>query len=1111
MASAISPERTRSVATFVGRDRELAELRAGLDDVGAGHGRLFLLSGEPGIGKTRLSEEISNDASARGMRVVWGRSWEGGGAPAYWPLVQVIRALVEGVNPGDLNVYLGSDARDIARMVPELFPPAAVESSAAGPDPGQGRFRLFDTVASLVRNSARLRPLLMIVDDLHDADEPSVQMLTFVARTLKAEPLMIIGTYRDLEVRRSPGLLHLIGELRREGVELSLGGLDEKSVASLIQQRLGLPPKERMAAELHSATAGNPLFVDGVTRMLAAEGKLGDHAQADTYDFKLPASVRETIRSRIEALPDSTRSILSTATVFGTEFELRPLAQVAELSAGEALESLEEALRTGIVMAISRQRYRFAHALIRRELYDSLGQAARLRMHRRIGETLEGLYQANPGSHLAELAHHFREDGVAEKAIDYLSRAGDEAWRVYAHEDALSHWSAALELVEEFGGYRRLYADLHHKHAHAMGVQGERAGRREHLEEALRMYEELGDAHGAAEVHVSLGNDLSVVGFAGAQDIPRAADHLRQAEAVLSKGPDNYNLVLLYLFIGNVAARSCRVRDAVVAFRHSMEIAERIGDSGSWTVCAGGLTTTLTQTGQIGEALEIQAQVWSKLDTLNIPGAAFAAVGWAGSCLMELWDPRGAQRWWATELAKSRLGKGQRKVLMRGLQVADLWAGDLPAARSLLAQGPHPGAAGMLAFYEGEWERADSIFEQCLERARSGVPGEMQLYGQALARVRWVRREPAHAETLLRDALALYSEEEPHCQVEMVVRPELALVYLEMGKLEDAVAEVSRCREVSAGEDWRGLGGHLARADAAVADRAGKLDAALEGFETAVTIFRKYALPWEEADTLQRWGRAMFAAGAPDRAIEKFDAAIEIYRRCGAGERWVERVEADRPSSAPRTAKGEDTAGVQNDAVFRGEGDYWTIAYEGKTARLKDAKGLHYIAYLLAHPGQEIRALDLVTRIGGGGEEPLETASAKDFARSDTVAGNLGHAGEVLDAQAKAAYGRRLKELREELEEARELGNEQRAEKAEEEIEALGRMLKGAIGLAGRDRRAASSTERARIAVTKAIRLSLNKIAENDASLGKLLSTTIKTGTVCAYVPDDRFPVSWRL
>jgi tetratricopeptide (TPR) repeat protein len=424
-----------------------------------------------------------------------------------------------------------------------------------------------------------------------------------------------------------------------------------------------------------------------------------------------------------------------------------------------------------------------------------------------------------------------------------------------------------------------------------MGGQGERARHLEHLEEALHIYEELGDADGAAQLHLSLGNNLSIVGLARAQDIPRAADHLRRAEAVLSKGQENPDLVKLYFFIGSVAAQSCRVRDAVVAFRHSMEIAERIGHSEFWAMSAGSLTWILPQTGKIGEALEVQAQVWSKLDTLNTPGFASATVAWSGYCLMQLWDPRGAQKWWGTELAKSRLGRGQRKVLIRVLQDAYLLSGDLPLARSLLEQEPHASASGMRAFYEGDWERADSILEQGLERARSGLPGEMLLYGQALARVRWVRGEPARAETLLWDALALYPDEEPHRQVEMAVRPELALVYLEMGRLEDAVAEVRRCREVSAGEDWRGLGGHLARAEAAVAAGAGKLDAALAGFESAVTIFRKYALPWEEADTLHRWGRALLAAGAPDRANQKFDAAIQLYQCHGAGQRWIDRVE----------------------------------------------------------------------------------------------------------------------------------------------------------------------------------------------------------------------------
>jgi len=173
---------------------------------------------------------------------------------------------------------------------------------------------------------------------------------------------------------------------------------------------------------------------------------------------------------------------------------------------------------------------------------------------------------------------------------------------------------------------------------------------------------------------------------------------------------------------------------------------------------------------------------------------------------------------------------------------------------------------------------------------------------------------------------------------------------------------------------------------------------------------------------------------------------------------------------------------AQNEAVFRREGDYWTVTYEGKTSRLKDAKGFHYIAHLLAHSGEEIGALDLVARIGGTSKEVVDAASAEDYARSETVAGDLGDAGEVLDAQAKSEYKQPLIELQEELEQARELRNQERIEKPEDAIQALGPELKSAVGLAGRDRRTASSTERARIAVTRAIRLALGKIAVNDRS-----------------------------
>src|SRR5208282_1035407 len=405
------------------------------------------------------------------------------------------------------------------------------------------------------------------------------------------------------------------------------------------------------------------------------------------------------------------------------------------------------------------------------------------------------------------------------------------------------------------------------------------------------------------------------------------------------------------------------------------------------------------------------------------------------------------------------------------------------------------------------FEQAEICITRDLELSqRAGSRNEMGDIAFFLAKIRQIRGDLAEAERLGRIANETARQ---HMPEELKTGSFLGKIYAEMGHPEQAHQHLIRCREiVGNGQDWRGVSGEVACAEAVVAAAEHKYEDAEAQFKKAVLIFRRYHVPFEEAEALHYWGRALNASDEHGRANEKLDEAIEIYHRCGAGERWVERVEAERPLT--RSLSPSHTASAEGTATFSREGDYWTVVYVGKTARLKDARGLRYIAHLLGHPGEEIRALDLAARFGSG-DEAADDPTAEDLARTGALTSDLGHAGEMLDAQAKAAYKRRLDELEEELEEARELRNDERIAKAEDEMEALGRELKGAIGLAGRDRRAASSTERARIAVTKAIRLSLTKIAENDASLGKLLFATIKTGTFCAYVPDDRFPISWRL
>ena len=202
--------------------------------------------------------------------------------------------------------------------------------------------------------------------------------------------------------------------------------------------------------------------------------------------------------------------------------------------------------------------------------------------------------------------------------------------------------------------------------------------------------------------------------------------------------------------------------------------------------------------------------------------------------------------------------------------------------------------------------------------------------------------------------------------------------------------------------------------------------------------------------------------------------------------------------------------------VFRKEGEYWTVGYGGKTFRLKDTKGLGYLAHLLRHPATEFHVLDLVGGIAGDRDDDETSQLARGMPRSDDDLeragihlGGLGDAGEMLDDQAKVAYRRRLSELRDELDEAKELGNVARAERAEEEIDALTRELSRAVGLGGRNRKAASASERARQSVTKTIKGVLERIAESDAALGEILSRCIKTGTFCSYQPDPDFPIEW--
>ena len=286
------------------------------------------------------------------MRVAWGRCWEGGGAPAYWPWVQVLRSFV--VHPDRTRARPPLVTPEIGQLIPEL---SSETNTGAPSDPDQARFRLFDGVATMIKDAARSQPLVLIFDDLHEADQDSLEMLKFVGAdcaTRKSWSLAITATPKCAVRKLSRSDYRTV----REGDQIPLAGLAETEVARMVEARAALAPSVSFVADLHRATAGNPLFVDGVVRVLIAEGKLAGAERLDLSGFKLPEGSRGAIRKRLAMLSSDAQALLWVAAVIGQEFESGLLKRVSDLPVERLPDLLEEAAAAGLIVSLDGSHYR---------------------------------------------------------------------------------------------------------------------------------------------------------------------------------------------------------------------------------------------------------------------------------------------------------------------------------------------------------------------------------------------------------------------------------------------------------------------------------------------------------------------------------------------------------------------------------------------------------------------------------------------------------------------------------------------------------------------------------------------------------------------------------
>jgi hypothetical protein len=1029
---------------WLGRTRELAELEAGLGELASRRGSLYLLTGEPGIGKSRLADELARVATARGVAVHWGRAWEVGGAPAYWPFIQIVRSIAQTPDPW-----------------PALVAPARTPIE---------RFQLFDTVAAFLRDHCRT-PRLLVLDDLHAADPSSLELLDFLVRELRELPLMIIGTYRDAEARLSPDKTQLLARIAREGSILPLRRFDRGEVSAFVAAATGQPPDDERAAVLYRQTEGNPLFLRELLRLHGSVARTTE-------------GIQEIVRARLALLEPPARALLEAAAVIGREFGVTPLAAIAEVSELEVRSLVEPAANAAIVEPLDQPpRWRFTHVLLRQGLYDDLADARRRELHVRAAAELERRHKPE----LAAIAHHLVHavpHVPAVRAARCTLQAADHAIAELAFEDARELYRIAERLLVDEPAELRFEAIF--GSAHACMRMAEVTQGLADCERAAELARELDDGERFARAILMSTYEL-------VPDIrdERVIGSLEEALARLPTGASSLRARCMAQLAGRRHPEPDNASRIALA-REAVAMARRLDDPQALLLTLVGASIAMIVYAPPREVLALDQELLRLALAAGDKRIALRTHMFLAGTYYQLGELAGAE---AHETAVRELladfGHGRfawvnatlgvmRAIVLGRFEQArrDLRAAEL-AADSDQARGALFAAAPLtLACVTEHYE--DRAQVEARTRARFGaLPyplasciGEMliaKLHGRA------GDRERAEAQLAIVKAHPLFSAiEEPGWLAFLV---DATCLVGDRALAERLYATLSPC------PDQFGFLGPLtlcpepphARHLGLLARALDRIDDAIAHLEHAEARTRQAGMRAHLARLGFELAEALIARGRP----EDRDRASRLVADARAL-----AVELEQVGLLPQLAEQPAPVTFASPAFsIRRDGELWLVGCGDREIRLRDTRGMQVLARLVAEPDHELHVLQLVA-----GEGSIDG----------------GDAGPVLDQVALGRYRRRLLELREELGEAEANCDLGRTDKARTEIEMLTTELARAVGLGGRERRVGGAAERARTAIQKRLRDAIRKIADELPELGRHLEQTIYTGTFCGYLPGGR-------
>lgn len=851
----------------------LISLRAALE----GNGRLVFLAGEPGVGKTRLAQEVTLKARNSGFLVAGGRCYEPEEGVPYYPFREALTTLYEVASP---------DVRaSVTRLWPyvlQLLPGATTRVPPATGSSGEEQQNLFYAVTSFLAGVAAVQPVALLLDDLHWADQSSLRLLQYIARHTRSDRIFVLGTYRDVEVGRHHPLERALRDLHREGLsdELAVRRLDRAAIAALTAASFGgTEVSEEFAALLYRHTEGNPFFAHEVLNTLVERGDVflrdGRWDRRDLADIQVPKSVRSTVGERVSRLPTQAQEILAEASVLGQTFQFDDLQALSGCDERVIEEALDEAEGAGLVRRGEKDTYSFNHALTQQVLYEELPARRRRRLHLAAGGAIE---RGRPPDHrIPDLAWHFLQGDDSQRALVYSIRAGDAAESVAAHAEAKKYYLTSVELARDLGDRRGEMTALEKLGTVlcATGPFDEAAG-------ALVAADRLAIEHGDREVQRrTVAQWLQLVGLHRQSE----ADAHRRLEELIRDTEPSQGLGDLYLTLSRLAFASGRYGESREWAEKTAEVARALGSDYLLAGALMRLGTTLSTTHDVARTAVLEQAILLAERSSN-----WSALGTALNNLAFLYMMQGKLRT-NLQYRQRALQEAVRRQDPAGMVMgramvaqAHTYLGELATAEDHAEVALHAVRrmeriwhttyalyiAAHVRILKGEWEEGRALLRDGKDMAREYHDVQGMGYGRAIGGELSLLRDEPEA------VIASYESVEPGDIVGWE-RWVAAEAYRRVGR-HDVTARIAQT--MMADFDWYWAEGLRVRG--ACATDYGDIDAAERDLTAALGLVRRQEYRLEEIRILFEMARLQVRRGDCAGRLARLEETHRLCREVGA-------------------------------------------------------------------------------------------------------------------------------------------------------------------------------------------------------------------------------------